>query len=447
MQMTPNISESVTTNSKDIKAFLSSLNFTLKSFKFGINLVKKYQPLFGTDNTRKWHQLEIGDVNSDGDSKIIYCGGSVASIDWAPMNIDDDGASYLAVACNSNKSGIGLNLTESSKSCIQIYQFNDLKNDKSKKIEQSGKLNYVIIVNDGPILSIKFHPCGSLSNTRIGLLAVSTSNQSVLIYSLPYLTSETSVVLPIEPNLICKLEEDDVLYQDKYLMQVSKVAWLHKNGEETLLAAGYIDGLVGVWNVSKHKDSDGNIVYPIKSFYPHSEVVTSLDFHSTENSQRYLMTASLDRRIKVFYMTTARFIEVSTFHSLSRILCGEWWMNWPSYLIGHDSCFTTVPLVFRSPLEFAMRNTGLLTFGQSITHMSVNNWTNSLIAVTDAGDVISFSGGQMMQHYSKDKWKHLKFHSYTDIISIAAVDDKSVPEIGIVFCDINSQVSLNGQMT
>lgn len=114
------------TLAQDVKA-LSVLKFNKKSMKFGVKQVTEYLPTFETQFKKEWDQLEICDHSSDSDSTIIYCGGSISSLDWAPTCGD---LNFLAVACNNNNHGITLNLTDSSKSCVQLYEFKELTNDK-----------------------------------------------------------------------------------------------------------------------------------------------------------------------------------------------------------------------------------------------------------------------------------------------------------------------------
>lgn len=52
----------------------------------------------------------------------------MSSMDWAPCG--NNKVNFLAVACNINDSALNLGLEESIKSCVQIYEFNSLVNDK-----------------------------------------------------------------------------------------------------------------------------------------------------------------------------------------------------------------------------------------------------------------------------------------------------------------------------
>lgn len=296
------------------------------------------------------------------------------------------------------------------------------------------KLSYVIIINDGPIWSIKFHPSESSIDKRIGLLAVATANQNVLVYSLPYLNNSKSTVLPLNPSLICQLEAEDGFFNDEFLLQATRVAWFQKSGCDSVLAAGYVSGLIGVWNISRHEYSNeepNNTSYPHHVIQAHLEPITALDFRTRTGSDFQLLTASLDRRVKVYTFDEVHYYEIANYYSPSRVLCAEWWMHWPGYLTGIDDCFTFSSFNYRQPLEFGIRNYSLLPVSSSITDISINNWLNMAMFVTDAGDVIGCQPNQMMQLYVKDKWSFFKHQIYSSTDYNKMSDGK----INVVFGD------------
>lgn len=77
----------------------------------------------------EWKQLDVGTRDlSEYHHVLIYCGGSVSSTDWAPTN--DEKVNFLAVACNVNNDAFKLSLKQTIKSCVQIYEFKSLVNEK-----------------------------------------------------------------------------------------------------------------------------------------------------------------------------------------------------------------------------------------------------------------------------------------------------------------------------
>lgn len=105
------------------------MNFKNKSMRFLANETDSYNPQYETSFLKDdWKQIEVGSQHkSDNHTRIFYCGGSVSSIDWAPS---DNGTHFMAVACNSCGTGIKINLVQTIKSCVQIYEFQSLVNDK-----------------------------------------------------------------------------------------------------------------------------------------------------------------------------------------------------------------------------------------------------------------------------------------------------------------------------
>lgn len=293
----------------------------------------------------------------------------------------------------------------------------------------------MIIIENGPVWSVKFHPSQSCVNKRIGLLAVATANQEVLIYSMPYLFDSKSIVLPISPNVVCKLNKGDILFNQNYLQQVLRLSWFVKSNGETILAAGYVSGLISVWNISDHSE-DVNIEnhYPLHVFQGHLEAITALDFKSTKTNEFHLVTASLDRKIKVFTFDDHQYNEISCHYAASRVLFAEWWLHWPGFLVGFDDCFSCGSIVHRQPLEFGSRNSQLLAVNSSIIHFNINHWLNFVMLVLESGDVLGCHPGQMLQTYPKDKWTYFNFSIFSST-DFNKIKRNGGEEIGIVFCD------------
>lgn len=301
----------------------------------------------------------------------------------------------------------------------------------------------MIIINDGPIWSIKFHPSESPIEKRIGLLAVATANQSILVYSLPYLNQDKPSLLQIEPNLVCNLDKSPLLFNNEYLMQTSKVAWFQKNNCDSILAAGFISGAVGVWNISREDfsiETKSREIYPQFVIQAHIESVKALDLKASIGSEIQMLTASTDRKIKLFTFDMIRIVEIANFYSQSRVLCAEWWMHWPSYCIGYDDSLTYPLFTCRQPLEFGSRNSNLLLINSSINHLNINHWLNFVMVVTDSGDVMGCNPNQMYQPIcAKDRWKQHNFMilSSTDYNKI---NIDGVEEIGVIFNDLKVEL-------
>ena len=111
----------------DIKTAFPFLNLQLKSPKFAVKQITNYNKNIMEEFKDEWKQLEVGEHENESQSMTIYCGGKVSAIDWAPSRNDNQ---FLAVACNSGDKSIKMSLVETSRTCVQIYKFRNLRNDK-----------------------------------------------------------------------------------------------------------------------------------------------------------------------------------------------------------------------------------------------------------------------------------------------------------------------------
>lgn len=204
-----------------------------------------------------------------------------------------------------------------------------------------------------------------------------------------------------------------------------------------LLAAGFINGMVSVWNIEEPKDHQQSAtIFPYLTFQPHHEPITALDFKHMLNENIYLLTASLDRVIKVFLIDSTAAQEISSDYTASRVLCAEWWLNWAGFICGNDTCYAHGSgLIQKQPLEFATKNLYLFYCTNSITNCTVNNWLNVAVFTTDSGDVLSSNPSQPIHATPRDKWSTYANNilSYTDVVDL---DPGDTHELGIVFNDL-----------
>lgn len=102
------------------------LKIDTKSMKFISTLKDNYCLEFGKVPNQEWNQLDFGNCHADKNSLTLFCGSSVSSLDWSQSK---DNKNFLAVACNSTKEK-NTDLEETSKTCIQVYQFENMVNEK-----------------------------------------------------------------------------------------------------------------------------------------------------------------------------------------------------------------------------------------------------------------------------------------------------------------------------
>ncbi|CAO1419358.1 unnamed protein product [Diamesa tonsa] len=418
----------------DATSVLQSLNFNTNSMKFKNEIctsVWQFEHKFNIKDD-DWEQLQFADVKYDKQGITMFCGGQVSSLDWSPSNSEFN---FLAVACNNDESRESNQMvTQTQKSIIQIFQFNNL-NINSDKDKNCCNLMYAFIVDDGPVWSVKFCPTGAPSPQRIGLIAVSTAIGDVLIYSLPNVLKASPSLLHLEASVVCKLK-DDMIFNDIF-NQACQLTWFH-NSKTNLLTAGFLDGTVAIWDMnnmkSLKKEVTSNVIYPSSVAPAHIERITALDIRSTDDAI-YLITTGLDRKVRTFCMTDTNVLyEVSNYQCKSRLFCAKWWHNWPSMLLGEDDCFTPNSLFMRNPYEFAYRYHSFYAFPGCVIDMTINHYQNTAMFVTDSGDVVGYEAQQLLTCTdAKYKEKELKFHSFADFSKITS---GAADEIGVIFCDL-----------
>lgn len=292
---------------------------------------------------------------------------------------------------------------------------------------------YAFTINDGPISSLKFHPCGSPSYERIGILAVTTSHQDVLVFSLPYLNN-SKVVAP-EPIFICRLAEEAIFHHDNFLLQATRVNWHYQKNFCNVLVAGYVNGYVALWNM-KEEESDVTKL-PNIVIQAHHDSITSIDTKVGANGQFFLLTASHERVIRVYSIHKSRYEEVAVFNPTSRTFCAQFLLNWPAFIIGNDSCYALGNLLLRQPFEFANRNITLMNAASSIIDLDSCNWSTSILFTSDNGDVVGCHCKHLLNNNSiKDRWQSFRnsIYSFTDYTKISSCNDND--NYGLVFNDI-----------
>lgn len=292
-------------------------------------------------------------------------------------------------------------------------------------------------IDDGPIWSIKFHPCGHPTDSRIGILAVTTANQKVLIFSLPYLNENhgSPLVVTLEPNIVCKLSKESISYQDKLLLQTTRICWHYQKDSINTLAAGFVDGLIAFWNFDEN--SENAVIFPDMFIKAHSEAISVLDMKVGNRGEILLLTSSCGREVKLFSIENNQYKEIAITQPSSRTLCGLLWAHWPAFLIGNDSAYALGVLLSKQPFDFGTKNTIMIQLGPTINSMDVNHWTSTVICCTESGDLISATPHQLVKTDPKDRWTAFQttILSFTDFKRVPQGKNKP-DEIGIVFSDM-----------
>lgn len=148
----------------------------------------------------------------------------------------------------------------------------------------------------------------------------------------------------------------------------------------------------------------------------HLGCVTAIDFHFVDQ-QKLLMTCSLDRRMKVFSIAGILPVEVSNHVCKSSILCAEWWSHWTSFVLGTDICFSLgFPNMITQPHDIVFKTQNVINSDSSVMDLSLNNWLNTVLMVSESGDVFGFKMPQLVHFYREKEQKTNELVSFLNLM-------------------------------
>lgn len=220
------------------------------------------------------------------------------------------------------------------------------------------------------------------------------------------------------------------------MLQATRVNWHYQKNFNNILAAGYVNGYIALWNLKGKQQSTTKL--PNIVIQAHNDSITSIDTKVGTNGQFFLLTASLERIIKIYSIQKSHYEELAVFNPTSRTFCAQFLLNWPAFIIGNDSCYAPGNLMLRQPFEFANRNITLMNAGSSIIDLDSCNWSNSILFTTESGDVMGCHCKHLINNNSiKDRWQSFRnsIYSFTDY-KIIPTSQNSNDKYGLIFNDI-----------
>ncbi|XP_050393372.1 mucin-2 [Patella vulgata] len=286
------------------------------------------------------------------DQVTSYCGATITAVEWCPLPIFESANQYAAVVCNmTSDQPIKVTGEPSGQSVVQIWKFGDL-NPLSKTMPEP-VLCYIMLHDGGCVTSISWCPQGAWQHPdktvqqnvvpRLGLLAVSSLDGHVRVYSIPHpdrFAPNSNFTNPIlfkpKPCLILK----NVKQSDSGGCLV--VSW-QPTGVSNLIMAGYAKGLVRIWNMSStspllvsETGSGVKMIHPIRSFLAHSRRIRCLEWH--QKFESVFVTSSDDKRLKFWHLENL-FQEHDNVPVFTPVTCIKWPLNETGVVYGKDHIF------------------------------------------------------------------------------------------------------------
>ncbi|XP_052891514.1 uncharacterized protein LOC128299551 [Anopheles moucheti] len=435
---------------------------------------KEYEPSYEPEMfANRWQQKNTFDGEALGCESMFYCGGPVVSLDWLPLpdDCENDCDQYLAVACKHSYdeyyNGEELAVPRSSKCLVQIWNVGPIQNLGSTKVTlRCPRLAFAIACDYGPIWQVAFCPSGCYNDPaqgdvmdRLGLLAVAGSDGDVHLYALSRSmvgaeTSTTPRILHLRPVLLLSLTmaaaPQDQPAADFTGRSVVRIAWTREKGHN-VLAAGYSNGVVAVWNLAATspllcgKKHGIRTLLPVhKILHSSSGCITAMDLHYSTGS-RYLVVCNADRRMKVYDLRSSLYQPQESLSMVmrSRVSSIRWLLHFPVLVIAYDDALYIDRCAYSThqPRDIGLRMFSIFTVGTEMTDLGTNDWCSMNAVATSGGDLVCHRPVPFV--YGMNYKKLAQILTTTIPMKINAIDDSAdvsrykvfSEEYGLLFSD------------
>ncbi|XP_026070429.1 general transcription factor 3C polypeptide 2-like isoform X1 [Carassius auratus] len=378
----------------------ASFTFTRESIKGQIKLqtVKRFESL--PHHSERWDAL-------------FFVGGPVRSLEWCPC---PDGAAtrqYAAIYCHKGMDDEHkINKLHTGPVLLQLWEIGDL--ECKSRPSTAPRLAYALAIDDGCIWNIRWCPAGvwELPSTsrkapqmaRLGVLAAAFSNGSIGVYSLPHPealaahhqskgeTSQAPLICRVKKVLTLKMGSSQADHKGQSGLCFA-MDWVHVK-PHNLLAAGFYDGLVGLWDlVSKSmllkvRSPDGGVsLYPYHCFHAHDENIRTLCW--CRASSNLLVTVGDDRMAKMWDVRKT----YAPLLAVKRCLSPEvnWPLFWSGILMAPECCFATFGqhgVHYFDSGYIGIKPYFVVSRKPTIWSLSMSDWINTFAIADNGGDCL-----------------------------------------------------------
>ncbi|XP_045066097.1 general transcription factor 3C polypeptide 2 isoform X1 [Coregonus clupeaformis] len=346
---------------------------------------------------------------------LFYTGGPVWAMDWCPTPDGAPASQCAAIYCHRNLDDQHrMNELYTKPGLIQIWDMGQLQYNTSP--QSSPRLAYGIAQDKGFVWNLKWCPGGAweLPTTnrkaphmpRMGLLAASTSDGHITIYSLPHPdtllarrkhtakggASPTLMICQVQGVITLKRGSFKTNHDEKN-NQVLSMDWLPVK-PHNILAAGFYDGTVALWDLSSKsilqrvRAPDRSFtLYPYHCFIAHDNATRALSF--CHASRDLMVTAGDDRLVKMWDLRRTW----EPCQSFKRFLSTEaaWPLHWAGVFISQESAYATFGqhgLNYFDSGYLGFKPLFLVPRKGTMWSLSISDWLNTAVTADTVGDVI-----------------------------------------------------------
>nr|AAI59229.1 Si:ch211-245h14.3 protein [Danio rerio] len=344
---------------------------------------------------------------------LFFVGGPVRAMEWCPCPDGAEKKQYAAIYCHKGMDDTHqITKLYSGPALLQLWDLGDLQ--CKERPSTTPHLAYALAIDDGYIWNIKWCPAGAweLPSTsrkapqmpRLGVLAATFANGTIGVYSLPHPEalekhyqskgegSRSPLICRVKKLLSLKMGSNQADHKAQSGVCFA-LDWLYVK-PHNILAAGFYDGLVGLWDLSSKSTllrvrcPDGGVsLYPYHCFHAHDENIRTLSW--CKASSHLLVTVGDDRMAKMWDVRKTH----TPLLAVKRCLSPEvyWPLLWSGFLMAQECCFATYGQ--HGIHYFDSGYLGIKPFfvcprKATIWSLSMSDWINAFAIVDNGGDCL-----------------------------------------------------------
>lgn len=317
---------------------------------------------------QEWMQLQrFNSINLTTGENLMFIGGPISAMAWVPIS-DSTTSQYMAIAYRKDFKDHTLQKDpQPKKTMILIIE-------QSNNLDVPPHILYGFKIEHGPVHHLEFMPSGGYSKSmnRLGLLAVSTIEPDVNVYSLPITCNikmekvednfcDISIdfkFLEIRPSftlVVCAKRNFDISHYINN--QCMCVRW-SKGKKHNYIAAGFANGAFAIWDIDEDPENidriytSSSLKYVPCCYFPYiRNQIVGLDFHYDENGPRWLAVCGINRVIHVYDISNFSLPKlISSDVSANIISSMEWPIIWEVFCYSTSDWFATCKYLARDKI-------------------------------------------------------------------------------------------------
>ena len=316
-----------------------------------------------------------------GGSQMLYAGGPVWGLAWAPLPSNEE--QVLAVVSSLNHECSTVGEAGKSNGLVQFW-----------KCGRQPKLQLALGHSYGRVWEVTWCPSGGWTKDRLGLLAAACGDGTVRVWAVPKGGDGHVYSGQADLTLHCGGESGHCL----------GLSW-HRGPGHRHIVACFSSGSVAVWDLATKSTllrTSSNSLLPYHTWAAHQGSATGISLSpSTDSLPRYLVTGGTDRHYRFWDL---RDTSVPVQEVKRGLVTGVSWLpGWAAATVCYDDVYLqahTQTLVAESGFT-GTRSQPVVAQNSGVWGLATSQWLGAMAVGTAAGELIVFvlpASDRSMEH-------------------------------------------------